>query len=63
MAGMARTGRAVEHRLGGSAYPAGRDDVADMARTLSGGETPLELITRLGWITFVVASVQATRLP
>jgi hypothetical protein len=34
-----------------------------MARTLSGGETPVELITRLGWITFVVASVQATRLP
>ncbi len=34
--------------IAGSAYPAGRDDVADMARTLSGGETPVELITRLG---------------
>ncbi len=47
----------------GSAYAAGRDDVADMARTLSRGETAVELITRLGWITFVVSSVQATRLP
>ncbi len=35
--------------------------MADMARTLSGGETPVELITRLGWITYVVPSVQAIR--
>ena len=31
-------------RITASAYPAGRDDVGCMARTLSGGETPVELV-------------------
>jgi len=47
----------------GSAYPAGRDDVAGVARTGRAVWYWLSRLGWLGWVTSVVASVQATPLP